>query len=190
MTTARQWRSRRCVGINVVSWTLLSFTEITSEETSYITETTSCLKTKQTKWHNLPPQNHGQKSCECQLCITVTASPQSSHEYKIVKVETNLLTLYHTISTFNILIKEAFLKRCGKRLTSTFSFSHNVFYSSEIKFQFLDRINFAICKYFQFGLSTISLFGKELTLYHTIPTFNDPEREGFWKHCGKRRKCW
>ena len=29
-----------------------------------------------------------------------------------------------------------------------------------------------------------------LTLYHTIPTFNDPETEGFSKHFGERRKCW
>ena len=29
-----------------------------------------------------------------------------------------------------------------------------------------------------------------LTLYHMIPTFNDPEEESFVKHCGKRRKCW
>ena len=29
-----------------------------------------------------------------------------------------------------------------------------------------------------------------LTLYHTIPTFNHPWIEAFWKHCGKRRKCW
>ena len=28
------------------------------------------------------------------------------------------------------------------------------------------------------------------TLYHTIPTFNHHEKEGLWKHCGKRRKCW
>ena len=26
---------------------------------------------------------------------------------------------------------------------------------------------------------------KYLTLYHTIPTFNDPENEAFRKHCGK-----
>ena len=44
MTTARQWRSRRCVGICVVSWTLLAFTEIASEETNYITATTWRLK--------------------------------------------------------------------------------------------------------------------------------------------------
>ena len=29
-----------------------------------------------------------------------------------------------------------------------------------------------------------------LTLYHLIPTFNDPEKVAFWKHAGKRRKCW
>ena len=29
-----------------------------------------------------------------------------------------------------------------------------------------------------------------LTRYHTILTFNDHEKESFWKHCGKRRKCW
>ena len=33
-------------------------------------------------------------------------------------------------------------------------------------------------------------FGGFLTLYHTIPTFNDSGKETFWKHCGKRRKCW
>ena len=31
---------------------------------------------------------------------------------------------------------------------------------------------------------------KRLTLYHTIPPFNNPKEEGFGKHCGKRRKCW
>ena len=28
------------------------------------------------------------------------------------------------------------------------------------------------------------------TLYDTIPTFNDPEKEGLEKHSGKTRKCW
>ena len=27
-----------------------------------------------------------------------------------------------------------------------------------------------------------------LPLYHTFPTFNDPEKEGFWKHCGEKEK--
>ena len=29
-----------------------------------------------------------------------------------------------------------------------------------------------------------------LTLYHTIPSFNNPEKDAFSKHCGKGRKCW
>ena len=29
-----------------------------------------------------------------------------------------------------------------------------------------------------------------LTLYHTIPTFNDPEKEGLENIKGKREKCW
>ena len=35
-----------------------------------------------------------------------------------------------------------------------------------------------------------SHFVNPWTLYHIIPTFNDPEKEAIWKHCGKRRKCW
>ena len=31
---------------------------------------------------------------------------------------------------------------------------------------------------------------KGLTLYHTIITFNASGEKDFWKHCGKRRKCW
>ena len=38
------------------------------------------------------------------------------------------------------------------------------------------------------SLSDLS-FANALTLYHTILTFNNPERERFWKHCEKRRKC-
>ena len=30
----------------------------------------------------------------------------------------------------------------------------------------------------------------QFTLYNTIPSFNNPGTESFWKHCGKRRKCW
>ena len=31
---------------------------------------------------------------------------------------------------------------------------------------------------------------KILTLYNTIPNFDDLERQAFLKHCGKKRKCW
>ena len=33
-----------------------------------------------------------------------------------------------------------------------------------------------------------SVKSSPLTLYHTIPTVKDPEKEAFWKHCGKRKK--
>ena len=36
--------------------------------------------------------------------------------------------------------------------------------------------------------ATVCIFS--LTLYHTIMTFKDPEKIVFWKHCGKRRRCW
>ena len=49
-------------------------------------------------------------------------------------------------------------------VTSIFSFPHNVF----------KRL----------------LPHRSLTLYHTIPTINDPNEKGFGKHWGKRRKCW
>ena len=33
-------------------------------------------------------------------------------------------------------------------------------------------------------------FGKELTLYRSILTFNNLREEGFGKHYGQNRKCW
>ena len=29
-----------------------------------------------------------------------------------------------------------------------------------------------------------------LTIQKGIPSFDDPEREGFWKHCRRRREWW
>ena len=37
-------------------------------------------------------------------------------------------------------------------VTSIFSFSHNVFYPSQNKFQFFSHIEFVVCKSFRFGL--------------------------------------
>ena len=31
---------------------------------------------------------------------------------------------------------------------------------------------------------------ERLILYHIIPTYNNFEKEAFWKHCRKKRKCW
>ena len=35
----------------------------------------------------------------------------------------------------------------------------------------------------------VKVLARILTLSQTIPRFYDPEKETFWKHCGKRRKC-
>ena len=40
--------------------------------------------------------------------------------------------------------------------------------------------------YWQFMFYALGI----LTLYHAIATFNDPEKEAFWKPCWKRRQCW
>ena len=53
------------------------------------------------------------------------------------------LLLYHTFLTFNDFKKEAVWKHMKKKImlvTSIFSFSHNVFYPSQYKFQFFSQI--------------------------------------------------
>ena len=49
-------------------------------------------------------------------------------------------------------------------VTSIFSFSPFVFYSSPDKFQFFSNFHFVVCKCFEFGLvkAEILSFGKEL----------------------------
>ena len=69
--------------------------------------------------------------------------------------------------------KKTLQKKEKLLITSNFSFSHSVFKRIVSK-----------------GRQKVSLFGKGLSLYHTIPTFNDLQKEAFWKHCRKRRKCW
>ena len=41
------------------------------------------LKTKQTKWHDLPRQNRGQKSYECQPCISLFKFRTANHKVQI-----------------------------------------------------------------------------------------------------------
>ena len=54
------------------------------------------------------------------------------------------LTLYHKIATFNDPKERSLLKTLWEKenmlVTSIFSFSHNVFYPSKSKFQFLNHI--------------------------------------------------
>ena len=58
--------------------------------------------------------------------------------------------LYHTIPTSNDLEKEAFMKTLWEKekmlVTSIFSFSQNVFYPSQNKFQYFYNIYFVVCK--------------------------------------------
>ena len=75
-------------------------------------------------------------------------------------------------------------------VTSNFSFSHSVFYTFwELSAIFI-KLKIFICKLFQFGrVQNMSfgkglksrLCGKELTVYHTIPTFNNPKERSLKK---------
>ena len=51
----------------------------------------------------------------------------------------------------------------------------------------LARSKYIMCLYAHFVLYYAQ---SHITLSHTVPTFNDPNEEGFGKHCGKGRKCW
>ena len=71
MTTARQWRSRWCVGIYVVFLDTARLYRDRQRRDKLYHRDNMTLKTKQTKWHDLPRQNRGQRSCECQPCISI-----------------------------------------------------------------------------------------------------------------------
>ena len=113
---------------------------------------------------------------------------------KLLSVRLNLSTLYHKIPTFNDPKKAAFWKHCRKRRkcwSPVFSPFPTMF-STHPKLISIFLLIFILLSANALNLdqSKILSFGKELTLYHTIQTFNNSENKGFWKHCGKRRKCW
>ena len=78
----------------------------------------------------------------------------------------NGFTLCHTILTFNDLEKDAFQKHCRKRRNcSILSFSHDVFYPAQQRFQFFNDIFFlSSSNPFRLDKSANLLFGEELTL--------------------------
>ena len=105
--------------------------------------------------------------------------------------------LSHKPDFFKTLKKEPFENIVGK-VTSIFSVSHCFLpFPKQISiFQPL----LSSAQAFSFHLSNILSFGKELkfnflsflkklTLYHAIPTFNDPKIDAFCKHCGKRKNA-
>ena len=53
------------------------------------------------------------------------------------------------------------------------------------------EVTFSSFNAIQISFASIVKFTAELNLYpHKLPTFHNLEKEAFWKHCGKRRKCW
>ena len=61
--------------------------------------------------------------------------------------------------------------------SNNFSFSHSIFYPFKELSPILIKSKIVVCKLFQFGTVQNSPFGKGVTLYHTILTLNDPEKE-------------
>ena len=63
-----------------------------------------------------------------------------------------------------------------------------------VNFENKKLCNFATCVFMvHFQLAIMKdrhNMEKDLTLYHTMTTFIEPEEEAFSKHCWKRRKCW
>ena len=70
-----------------------------------------------------------------------------------------------------------------------FSPSHNLFNPFKDNFYHLHQLCLTSANTFASDKRKFLLCGKELSLYHTIPTFNDHKEEGFGKLCGKMRKC-
>ena len=57
-------------------------------------------------------------------------------------------------------------------VTSFFSFSHNVFYSSQNKFKFFSHIYFAVCEYSQFGKDKNFVILERVDPFPNIPWFS------------------
>ena len=102
-----------------------------------------------------------------------------------------ILTLYHTISTFNPLpSKPWFLRVCSRSLLKTlwekekllvmsnFSFSHTVFYPFGGLSTIFIKYDIVVCKLFQFGRVEKLSFGKGLTTLVMKPFENTVIKKG------------
>ena len=70
---------------------------------------------------------------------------------------------------------------CGKEFTTVFSFSNNTFEALSLRIYTCTRFHPLPqdLKYLQENIvGKGDHNGKKLTLYHTMPTFNDPDKEG------------
>ena len=72
-------------------------------------------------------------------------------------------------------------------VTSNFSFFRSVFYPFGKFSAIFTKFEIVVCKLFQIGWVYNLSFGKGLTLYHTNLSFNDLDRNYFWKHNEKKK---
>ena len=96
------------------------------------------------------------------------------------------LTCYHTILA--VPGKKPFEHIVGKGENADnqhFLLFQQCFLPYQRKNALLAALRLSSASTFNLDRSKTLLSGKELTFYHTIPTFNDPEKEAFRKHLGK-----
>ena len=75
-------------------------------------------------------------------------------------------------------------------ITSNFSLSHSVFHSfAELSPIFInfDMVS-PIGHYLKYNF--VFFFVKSYPFAKWSEVFTNPRKKSFWKHCGKRRKCW
>ena len=116
-------------------------------------------------------------------CFKVTFILSSANAFNLDQSKNLLfgkeLTLYHIIPYLTTPNRKAFWKHCGKRRECwqpAFSPFSTMFYT-------LHKTNF------KFSVMFILSSAHALTHSHTKTPFDAPGKQGFWKHCGKRRNC-
>ena len=104
------------------------------------------LPLKKVPFHNACFKKHHRERDKMLVTRNLPVSPQYFYTIDLFTTQSRLLTFLKSRAFENIVGKEKML------VTSIFSLSHNVFYSSQAKFQFFIHIYFVVCIYFQFGL--------------------------------------
>ena len=79
-------------------------------------------------------------------------------------------------------------RNCLEQAISPFLTMFSTLYDTYFSFYMHFKMSSVIC--FNLDRSKILLSVYGLNLYHTIPTFNDLDKDSFLKYCGKWRKCW
>ena len=101
-------------------------------------------------------------------------------------ISLDLLTLSWFLPVCSIsLLKTLRVKRRNCSKCTIFPFS-SVFYPFEEVSAIFIKVIIVVCKLFQFRRVLILLFGKGLTYYQSIMTYNNPQKEAYLKHCGEK----